>query len=266
MYDFTLKYDKNVDDNNLNLVLINILREFCKKFVFQLECGESNYYHFQGRLSLIKKKRISTLIEFAQQYPELAGIHWSPTCGNSSNFNYVMKKDTRVAGPWSDETVIPTETTQMKMFKSWSLKPWQSKLIDSTNTFCLRSIDLVFDSAGNAGKSLFSEYMEYTGAAEEVPPFRLMDDIFQWVCSRPIKPIYIVDMPRGMKKDRLGDFYSGIEIIKNGVAYDKRYSAKKIRFDRPRIIVFTNEIPNLELMSHDRWKVWTIKDENLLVY
>lgn len=70
-------------------------------------------------------------------------------------------------------------------------------------------------------------------------------------------------MPRGMKKDKLGDFYSGIEVIKNGVAYDKRYSAKKIRFDRPRIIVFSNELPNFELMSEDRWKLWTINDNKL---
>jgi hypothetical protein len=89
----------------------------------------------------------------------------------------------------------------------------------------------------------------------------MMDDIFQWVCSRPKKRSYIVDMPRGMKKDRLGDFYSGIEVIKNGVAYDKRYTAKKIRFDRPRIFVFTNTLPNLELMSKDRWEIWKIDED-----
>jgi len=97
--------------------------------------------------------------------------------------------------------------------------------------------------------------------AEEIPPFRLMDDIFQWVAGRPIKPVYIVDMPRGMKKDRLGDFYSGIEVIKNGVAYDKRYHAKKIRFNRPRVFVFTNELPNLDLMSKDRWVIWMVDEE-----
>ena len=73
-------------------------------------------------------------------------------------------------------------------------------------------------------------------------------------------------MPRGMKKDRLGDFYAGIEVIKNGVAYDKRYAAKKIRFDRPRIIVFTNMMPNLDLMSKDRWALWEIKNNKLIKY
>ena len=170
-------------------------------------------------------------------------------------------------GPWSDtdEPILPP-TKQMTLFKSWELRPWQQSLINTTSEFCLRTIDLVYDEDGNAGKSLFSEYLESLGTAEEIPPFRLMDDIFQWVATRPIKQIYIVDMPRGMKKDRLGDFYAGIEVIKNGVAYDKRYAAKKIRFDRPRIIVFTNMMPNLDLMSKDRWALWEIKNNKLIKY
>ena len=52
---------------------------------------------------------------------------------------------------------------------------------------------------------------------------------------RGVKPGYAVDLPRGMNKKGLADFYSGIEVIKKGVAYDKRYSAKKKRFNRPVI-------------------------------
>ena len=67
--------------------------------------------------------------------------------------------------------------------------------------------------------------------SSESPHFRLMDGIFQWVYSCPRKRFYVFDMPRGMKKDKLEDFYSGIEVIKNGIAYDKRYTANKIRFN-----------------------------------
>jgi hypothetical protein len=133
------------------------------------------------------------------------------------------------------------------------------------STFDMRKIDLIFDPVGNIGKSIFSEYLEYCGIAEEIPAFRLMDDIFQWVASRPIKKCYIVDMPRGMKKDKLGDFYSGIEVIKNGVAFDKRYGATKIRFDRPRVFVFTNALPEFSLMSKDRWNVWTVLENYEMV-
>ena len=39
--------------------------------------------------------------------------------------------------------------------------------------------------------------------------------IHTWVCSRPVRKCHIMDMQRGMKKDKLGDLYSGIEVIKN---------------------------------------------------
>ena len=177
---------------------------------------------------------------------------------------YVIKDDTRIDGPWTEKDEIKIITKQMELFNSWGLLPWQQKAKEISQTFCLRTIDLIYDPIGNAGKSLFSEHMEYEGLAEEIPPFRLMDDIFQWVATRPIKSAYIVDMPRGMKKDKLGDFYSGIEVIKNGVAYDKRYNAKKIRFNRPRVFVFTNTLPCLDLMSADRWSIWTICNNHLV--
>ena len=72
------------------------------------------------------------------------------------------------------------------------------------------------------------------------------------------KPCYIIDMPRAMKKDHLWELYAGIECIKNGYSYDKRYSFKSEYFDRPQIIVFTNTFPEVSAMSADRWKVYRL--------
>ena len=263
-FDFTLKHNEQFKHTDIK----KALHSFSKSFIFQLEESSSGYKHWQGRVSLIKKKRLGALINQSKSFTSLESIHWNPTSNNGLDKGdfYLMKDDTRLEGPFKDTDEEIIVTKQMELFSTWELRPWQSKLIAETSQFCLRSIDLVYDPTGNAGKSLFSEYMESQGNSEEIPPFRLMDDIFQWVCSRPIKQIYIVDMPRGMKKDKLGDFYSGIEVIKNGVAYDKRYNAKKIRFDRPRVIVFTNELPNFDLMSKDRWKVWEIMQNKLVKY
>ena len=152
----------------------------------------------------------------------------------------------------------------MKMFNNYELYPWQKEIRTKCSQFCMRTINMIYDQKGNLGKSIFCEYLEFHNLAEEIPPFRLMDDIFQWVYSVPGKPAYFIDMPRGMKKDKLGDFYSGIEIIKNGVAYDKRYTCKKIRFSRPNIWIFTNTLPAFDLMTHDRWKIYEIDDEHNL--
>lgn len=128
-----------------------------------------------------------------------------------------------------------------------------------------RSIKLVYDTWGCNGKSVFSEWLEYNGWAFEIPPMRSMEDIMQFCFSFQAQKVYLIDMPRGMKKDKLGEFYAGLECLKNGVCYDKRYAGKKRRFDRPQIIVFTNSIPALELMTRDRWEIWSMGQDRALV-
>jgi len=259
VYEIRHTYDDKIFPNKIESVR-KWFEGIAKKYTFQIEKGDSGYTHLQGRISLCKKRRKPELIKLFNSEKSLAPMYCEPTTSNESKkvAFYVLKRDTRVEGPYADTDEIKVETKQLKLFKGYTLRPYQQSIIEKSQNFCMRTIDLVYDTTGNCGKSILSEYMEYLGLSEEVPPFRMMDDIFQWVCSRPIKKSYIVDMPRGMKKDRLGDFYSGIEVIKNGVAYDKRYSAKKRRFDRPRVFVFTNTLPNLSLVSADRWKIWII--------
>lgn len=259
-FDFRWNADEHTPED-----IMHFLKGIAKKWVFQKEKGDSGYVHYQGRLSLIKRRRRIEALRLFVTPPN----YFQPTCNPEfirGDAFYQIKKDTRIMGPWADTDEIKTLTKQLILFKGMSLRPYQQRIYDECQIFDMRKINLIWDTTGNCGKSILAEFLEYEGLCEELPAMRLMDDIFQWVCSRPIKKCYLVDMPRGMKKDRLGDFYSGIEVIKNGVAYDKRYNAKKVRFDRPRVFVFTNCLPNLELMSRDRWVIWKItKDYDIEV-
>jgi len=69
-----------------------------------------------------------------------------------------------------------------------------------------------------------------------------------------------------MRKEKLYDFYSGIESLKNGYMYDKRYQFKDRWIDRPQIIIFSNMMPDFSMLSQDRWKVWQIIQKELTVY
>jgi hypothetical protein len=262
-FDFTLKYDEAYTDAH---TLGKDLAEICKpKSTFQLERSITGYDHWQGRVITKKQYRENEIRRIGKE-TFLKGIHWSVTCNaNKNNMDYVTKNYTRIEGPWEVKDFNKILTWQLKEFNTYGLWHWQQKIKDLCVVKDMRSIHLIYDQKGHCGKSLFCEYLEFNNIAEEVPPFRLMDDIFQWVHSVAGKNAYIFDMPRAMKKDRLGDFYSGIEIIKNGVAYDKRYNAKKIRFNRPQVFVFTNTLPVMEFMSKDRWKIWTINSEHELI-
>lgn len=260
MYDYTIPRDHYSLEE-----LKSRLNTQCSRWVFQLEKGkEEGYEHYQCRISFKKKIRYTTLLQKKKAGTEPLTGHFSPTSNPTylaGDDFYCMKEDTRIAGPWKDSDIPKVWTKQMEIFSKWELREYQKDIIKESQIFDMRKINLIYDPVGNCGKSLLSEFMEYNDLAEEIPPMRMMDDIFQWVCKRPKRKCYIVDMPRGMKKDRLGDFYSGIEVVKNGVAYDKRYAPVKIRFDRPRIFVFTNTLPMFELMSKDRWEIWTIQED-----
>jgi len=260
-YDFTIF--ENHNDFGLNIPpVVEILREWCKKWGFQLEkCPETGRKHLQGRVSLMKAKR---LVEVINQIPLKA--NWSitsKTVHQGQNFNYVMKADTREEGPWTDSTYEdpPVLTRQLRSFMEMELRSWQKTVQGWAQETDDRSIKIILDKIGNSGKSIFSEYLEYHKLAFEMPPMRCMEDIMQFCFSFKNQACYLVDMPRAMKKDKLGEFYAGLECLKNGVVYDKRYAGKKRRMDRPQIIVFTNTLPEWSLMSIDRWEAYEMQED-----
>lgn len=256
-YDFTISCEKFFDKNEL----MKTLNEWFKKWVVQKEKGtETGYEHWQGRGSLIKARRMNELITQAKD--AFPGVHWSitsKTVHEGQNFNYVMKADTRIDGPWTDKEFEepPVLTRQLKEFEERGIElEWHKKILELVDIEEDRHINVIYDPDGNSCKSLFAEYLEYHGKAWEIPPFRSMEDISQCVMAIKAKKCYLIDMPRGMNKNKLGEFYAGLEALKNGVCWEKRYSFKKRRMDRPQVFVFTNIMPNLRLLTKDRWQIW----------
>lgn len=262
-WDLTISEEKSTPDP---LQVAKALKEVFKKWVFQKEKGDEGYVHWQVRGSLYKKRRQKDVIE---NFGELLwNAHWSPTSTTvhkGNHFNYVMKADTRVEGPWKDTDDIfedpPVLTRQLKKFYEHNPYPWQSKVRELVQRVDDRWITCIVDPGANKGKSVLVEALEYERLAYEVPPMTCMEDIMQCcMCLKPQKA-YCIDMPRSMKKEKLASFYAGIEALKNGVMYDKRHFFKKRRIDRPQILVFTNTLPDFSLLSLDRWQVYFVTDE-----
>ena len=57
----------------------------------------------------------------------------------------------------------------------------------------------------------------------------------------------------------MGEFFAGVESIKNGLCYDKRYSFKKVRFDRPQVVMFSNVLPYFGDLSLDLWAIYSMR-------
>lgn len=248
-------------------ILIEILSDISKKYVFQLERGkQTQRLHFQGRFSLITKKR---KVETLKMFKRLATISLIPETkdGEEASSFYCMKKDdTYVEGPWSNETekevYIPINIRELE-----ALRPWQTKIIDLAKVMRdYRTINVVYDTQGNVGKTTICTYMGVYGIGKLLPFCNDYKDILRMCYDIGPKKAYLIDMPRAISKERLFQFYAAIETIKSGYAYDDRYNFRDRYFDPPNIFVFTNVLPDETLLSQDRWVYWQVVDEVLLPY
>lgn len=254
-YDFTLPKDDYTHTDVIKLIYPSIVKKYC----FQLEQGDSGYLHYQGRISLIKKRRLNEILKLIK--PVLDKIHLSPTSNNGLDENfYVTKEDTRIEGPWknTDEVIyIP------RQIRGIELRPWQKSLIEKSAEWDTRNINIIHDTEGNIGKSTLVTYMGVHKLGRRIPYCNDYKDILRIVMDMPTASTYLIDMPRAINKDRLYQMYSAIETIKDGYAYDDRYSFKEKYFDCPNIWVFTNVLPEVSMLSNDRWSYWEIKNGEL---
>ena len=85
--------------------VVKMLQEWAKKYVFQKEKGSTGYLHWQIRLHLVKKRRKAELLKLGFGKGGDLSITSASVHANN-NFNYVMKKDTRVEGPWTEKDYV----------------------------------------------------------------------------------------------------------------------------------------------------------------
>lgn len=267
MWDFRI----SAADLSQELVLAD-LKSIAKKYCFQLEKGEqTDYLHFQGRMSLIKKHRKTELMKMFKNMP--VPNYLEPTVNATyyaGDLFYVMKDETRVDGPWDErvsEKYIPRQYRDMLS----KLYPYQKQIFDTANVFDTRIINMIYCKHGGVGKSTIASVCELFANGIDLPPVNDAEKLIQSCCdiceakqSRNPSPIF-VDLPRAMNKDRLNGIYTAIEQIKKGKLFDLRYRYKEYWIDSPQIWVFSNIEPDLSMLSADRWRVWTVNEKKELV-
>ena len=254
VWDFTLAKDKHEIDD-----IVKFCDKHCKKYAFQLEKGDSGFEHYQGRINLKIKKRLSWLKESFSE-----SGHFSITSNeNRNNMFYVLKDDSRISGPWTDENkplYVPKQVREInKLYK------WQESIIEISKIWDTRSINVIIDIKGCTGKSTIVNYMVAHGLANRLPPCNDIKDIMRAAMNMKKSNCYLIDLPRAMKKEKIAEFFAGIESLKDGYIYDDRYTFKFELIDCPNIFVFTNCRPDENYLSEDRWKFWYIGKNKKLI-
>jgi hypothetical protein len=225
--------------------MVHTFEDMAVKYVFGREVGDSGTPHLQGYIECPTK--IRPLEKFKTKK-----IHWEKRRGTSAqNITYCTKD-----GDYASNMKIPRPL--MKVTKS----DLRKEQIDIANLFVKpeekfgRSIYWFWESRGAWGKTVLATYMvDQMGAI--VVSGKAADAgyaVQMYIEEHGTGPdIVIMDIPR--TKSACYISYESLENIKNGLFFSGKYKGNMVRFNRPHLIVFANEPPEMERMSGDRWVI-----------
>ena len=148
------------------------------------------------------------------------------------------------------------------------LRSWQDSLLQYLKP-CNREIIWVIGRKGNEGKTWFQEYMESKYGWGKVicgMDIKLKKSTICHVLSKRSlmsTEIFLFDVGKAFTFD--GVNYELLEKIKNGRVLASKFDSKELKFKTPNIVVvFSNEAPEVNQLSKDRWKIFQIRDDDLI--
>ncbi len=265
-YDVTVPRDESDLDPGF---LLSFVKDHCKQYVFAPQIGTATEYpHWQCRFSLKVKTRLNNAIkEFHTFLHPTAHVEQTLSeRGSNPQYReyYQYCSDRRTLAPngrvWSDkDALVPDDLISVNGDRG-TLYPWQRELFEMPNDD--RRICFVYDTRGGFGKSYFCSYLEINNLGLALPPLKSKDihgAVYDYCTTYGFPGIITVDLPRAFSsRDELRDIFVGLETIKSGHAYDARYTWKSTRFRSPKIIVFSNLLPDPNWLSYDRWDCYEL--------
>lgn len=238
--------------------LSKVMTPLCKKYVFQKEIGKEGTPHLQGTFCLRKKMRWS-------EFNLPLNIHWEKTINVKASFEYCSKDDTRDGLQiWRHPTNIKTPLQTILV-----LRPWQQKVVDA---IMLppddRTVNWVYNPEGNQGKTVFAKYMYAKhdaiiatgGGAKDIAC--LLALLKKDGRDLNKNTTFIFNLARSTEHIS----WKAIESVKDGLMTSVKYESSTLVFNCPHVWVLSNELPDVRRLSADRWKIWSIINNDLTPY
>lgn len=161
-----------------------------------------------------------------------------------------------------DGKFVRWPASPIEKYKAIELRPWQKEVIQRWENQSDRKILCIIDTIGGCGKSTLARYMEANKMADVCPVVSDEYNDYTGYCMEYPGKGYIFDVPRASSLKRRCAMWAGLEQIKNGLLFEKRYKPRKMWIEPPKMMVFTNEEPPWEMLSDDRWDPFYIKEED----
>lgn len=219
------------------------IRRRAKRWQFGVEVGaHTGYEHYQIRY------------ECSNGDPKVERAYWGD-----------IRCELSEAGGWSnyeckDGNYYQSMDDTMGKYRFGKLKNLQSHLKATFRKHSGndRQIIWVIDNVGGSGKTHLGRSMELNGSALYIigGDGNLVQDVYDIEESSNFdgqrrQRTIIIDYDRegGIPKGA----YQQLERIKNGKLQDRRYHNRDAWILPPVVVVFTNQYPNYEELSEDRW-------------
>jgi len=141
------------------------------------------------------------------------------------------------------------------------LRPFQQTVMDIIDVEepDERIIYWFWETIGNVGKTALCKHICLKYPKRVLIVNGKQSDMFNAVLSfkestGDYPSIIIIDIPRSMINYVS---WGGIEKIKDGLFYSGKYEGGQCVFNCPHVVCFANSAPNMELLSEDRWRVYS---------
>lgn len=177
-----------------------------------------------------------------------------------------------------DEKSIPKEMREpLEIYKEQKqnvdvenviLKSWQESLLNYMKPSD-REIIWVQGRRCGEGKSWFQEYVESRFGFKRVVAGMDIKLKKSSICHALRKrrlattDIFLFDVGKAKTFDTVN--YEVLEKLKNGRILASKFDSVELKLRTPNIVVvFSNDRPDVNQLAHDRWKIFSIEDEDLV--
>lgn len=246
-------------------------RTYIERWVFQKERASRD--HYQGKIDCKDKKDKNTVLgDLRQAGIDTGNFTLRPVSNNGKQAAaldfYCTKIETRIDGPWTDPSFIRPKKRKTYEGKDLAMMEhplqWQKAVLDWLEAPADdRTIRWIWNENGNAGKSKLIKWLCWLSRAAKIP-MGTATQLKTAVCDKGDFETYLVDLPRvSGNQESARDLFSALEDIKNGFVETAMYGKPRTLFmEPPHVIIFSNDLPDLRLASADRWKVYSLEDQD----
>lgn len=253
---FTLN-NYNMDDwTKLKTYFINNKMEY----IIGKEIGEQGTHHLQGYFEWNNKdgKRLENIKKINETFYKL---HLENRKGSREQaVKYCAKDNEYICSNKLEKLCESWEYTGNDLPKEVDFYEWEQKLLEILKRpINNRKIIWIYDIIGNVGKTMFSKWLCFYENASIVQKGKY-NDIMNYVYNVKKLTTLIIDVPRSSGNNVS---YNAIESIKSGIICNMKYETGMKLINAPNVIVFSNEYPDIEMLSKDRWEIYEIKDKKL---